>query len=333
MKTDLKKVVSVTLLLSLVFTLSGCGEKKKYDEAMSLYNSGDFRAAANIFEELGTYEDSETMLQSCEYELTVDRQFIWALSQGIHEGFTLATKNVQEAETVTVDGKELTVGNDYPEETYYEAELDGLVEFKTATFENQELQEKALKYIAALEEGIEAQKYVDVDYSKYTEMTNEVYAVRATLLSDFYNNYDMKVSDIDMDSLQSFFDSADAIQEQQDKDNEIKELFINNFKYTAELVENEFGYYNYDVKYEFANDSSYSIEDLYVEFYYFNSDGSKTDDSCGFLEDVQPGKTLMGESPLYLTSSDTYPTGTVKIGRLSFNVDGETYSDVQSWFE
>lgn len=329
MKKVFKNIVAGTLLLSLVFTLSGCGEKKKYDEAMDLYNSGDFRAAANIFEELGTYEDSATMLQSCEYELTVDRQFIWALSQGIHEGFTLATKNVQAAKTVTVDGEKLLVGNDYSEETYYEAELDGLVEFKTATFENQELQEKALKYIAALEEGIEAQKYVDVDYAKYTEMTNEAYATRSTLISDFYNNYDMKVSESDMDALQNFFDTADAIKEQQGKDDEIKELIVSNFKYTEEALTED----TIKIEYEFVNDSTYDIDNFYVKFCYFNSDGVKTDNWTNLYDDIQAGETLAGQSTLHLIDSDIMPTGTVKVGELSFSVDGTNYLNVQSWLE
>lgn len=329
MKKALKNIVVGTLLLSLAFTLSGCGEKKKYDEAMDLYNSGDFRAAANIFEELGTYEDSATMLQSCEYELTVDRQFIWALSQGIHEGFTLATKNVQAAKTVTVDGKKLSVGNDYSEETYYEAELDGLVEFKMATFEDQELQEKALKYIAALEEGIEAQKYVDVDYTKYTEMTNEAYDTRSILISDFYNNYDMKVSESDMGALQNFLDTADAIKEQQEKEDEIKELIVNNFKYTEETLTED----TIKIEYKFVNDSMYDFDDFYVEFYYFNSDGVKTDNWTNVYDDIQAGETFAGQSTLYLLDSDIIPTGTVKVGELSFSVDGTNYSNVQSWLE
>lgn len=344
MKTSFKNVVAVILLLSLVFTLSGCGEKKKYDEAMELYNSGDFRAAANIFEELGTYEDSETMLQSCQYELTVDRQFIWALGQGLHKRWILADGKTSEAKTVTVDGTELTVGDDYPQEIYIMAELEGLVEFKTAVFDDTELQRKALDYIAALEEGVEAEKYANVDFTRYTEMTNEVYATRAMLISDFYSNYGMKVSESDMDALKEFLDAADAIQTQkqkeaeeleaaQQKEEEMKELFASNFKYTVELVSDGYGYYHYDLKYEFANDSSYLIEGLYVEFTYFNSDGAKTDDYCNLLEDVQPGQTLMGETSLYLTGSDTYTTGTVKVGELSFSVDGTDYSNVQSWVE
>lgn len=344
MKKVFKNIVAGTLLLSLVFTLSGCGEKKKYDEAMDLYNSGDFRAAANIFEELGTYEDSATMLQSCEYELTVDRQFIWALSQGLHKRWILVDGKTSEAKTVMVDGNELTVGDTYSQEVCITAELEGLVEFKTATFNDSELQEKALEYIAALEEGIEAEKYVNTDALKYSDMRNEVYMKRAVLISDFYNNYGMKVSEGDMTDLKEFLDAAEAIkaeqqkeaeelQAQQQKEEELKALLANNFKYTVELVSEAYGYYYYDIKYEFANDSTYTIEGLYVEFNYFNSDGAKTDDYTNVYEDIQAGETLMGQSEVYLTDSDVMPTGTVKVGELSFRVDGTNYSNVQSWLE
>lgn len=334
MKKVFKNIVAGTLLLSLAFTLSGCGEKKKYDEAMNLYNSGDFRAAANIFEELGTYEDSETMLQSCEYELTVDRQFIWALSQGLHKRWILADGDTAEAETVMVDGTELTVGDTYPQEVYITAELEGLIEFKTATFDDKELQEKALTYIAALEEGIEAEKYENTDVLKYSEMRNEVYMTRAVLISDFYNNYGMKVSENDVSDLKDFLDSAEAVQAQQQKDDEIKTLLVNNFKYTIEIEDVGLGYYEANVDYELVNDSPYSIEGLYAEFDYFDKDGTKTDIGINMNEDIQAGETLQGtQERTFSVDEETGATGTFKLTELYFWVDGVEYADAQTWFE
>lgn len=334
MKKVFKNIVAGTLLLSLVFTLSGCGEKKKYDEAMNLYNSGDFRAAANIFEELGTYEDSETMLQSCEYELTVDRQFIWAMSQGLHKRWILAGGDTAEAKTVMVDGTELKVGDTYPQEVYITAELEGLIEFKTATFDDKELQEKALTYIAALEEGIEAEKYENTDIVKYYEMQNEVYMTRAVLISDFYNNYGMKVSENDMLDLMDFLDTAEAVQAQQQKNDEIKNLFINNFKYTTATEDVGLGYYEAKVDYELVNASPYSIEGLYAEFNYFDEEGIKTDNSINLLEDIQAGETLRGtEERTFLFDEETGVTGRFKLTELHFRVDGVEYSDAETWFE
>ena len=160
-------------------------------------------------------------------------------------------------------------------------------------------------------------------------MTNEAYDTRSILISDFYNNYDMKVSESDMGALQNFLDTADAIKEQQEKEDEIKELIVNNFKYTEETLTED----TIKIEYKFVNDSMYDFDDFYVEFYYFNSDGAKTDNWTNVYDDIQAGETFAGQSTLYLLDSDIIPTGTVKVGELSFSVDGTNYSNVQSWLE
>ena len=61
-------VVLLVVILTVALLFTGCGEKGKYDDAMSLYESGDYAGAAAKFESLGDYEDSASMLQVCNYE-------------------------------------------------------------------------------------------------------------------------------------------------------------------------------------------------------------------------------------------------------------------------
>lgn len=330
MKSFIKKCTAGILLLALACALSGCGEKQKYEQAMDLYNAGDFREAAALFEELGEYEDSETLLQNCEYELTADRRFIRALSQGLHKRWILAGKQTEEAQTVTVEGQELTVGDEYSQEIYIKAELEGLLEFKTADFQDQQLQEKALEYIAALEKGIEAEKYAQVDAAKYYEMTDEVYVTRALLLSDFYNNYGMQVAENDVATMEDFLGSAEAVQEAQRQEEELKELFINHFSFTAEWDD----YLSIEVHYEFENDSPYDINNLYLEVRYFTEDGKMTSDYTSlYVNSIKAGEFFSGESMLWGSDDNVSPTGMLKLTELSLSVGETQYSDAESWFE
>lgn len=328
MENILRKCGVGVLLILTVFMLSGCGEKQKYEEALALYTAGDFHAAASIFEELGTYQDSETLLQKCEQQLTVDRQFIQKVSQVLHKRWVLVNKQTDIAQSVTIGEKKFIVGEDYPTTTYAEIELESLAEFKNMVFDDLELQKKAMEYIAALEKSIEAENYMYVDPTRYNEMTNEAYLSRATLIADFYNNYDLTVAESDMPTLNDFLGVAEAKRELQSQEEELQNLFINNFVIDMELVSDN----HLKVYYEFINDSPYNIEGLYLEIHYFTPTGDQTNDYTNLLEDIQSGETFRAEDDLYLESDHTPPTGTFKLTELTFSVNDTYYSNAESWF-
>lgn len=59
----MKKICIVLLCLgAFIFCLTGCGEKKKYDEALSLFEAGSYEEAQQKFSELGDYEDSQQLV-------------------------------------------------------------------------------------------------------------------------------------------------------------------------------------------------------------------------------------------------------------------------------
>lgn len=63
----MKKVFSLLLSFSILFVLlTGCASGD-YKKAKALYDKGDYKAAAPIFEELKDYEDSAELLKECYY--------------------------------------------------------------------------------------------------------------------------------------------------------------------------------------------------------------------------------------------------------------------------
>lgn len=69
----MKKMLTVLLLAALLFTLVGC-DSKDYKAAEELFAAGDYAAAADMYRELGDYEDSVEKVKRCEYELAAAQQ-------------------------------------------------------------------------------------------------------------------------------------------------------------------------------------------------------------------------------------------------------------------
>ncbi len=63
----MKRLGILILALAMTLSLSACGEKKDYEEAVALYEAGDFEAAKEIFAELGEYEQASVYAHHCDF--------------------------------------------------------------------------------------------------------------------------------------------------------------------------------------------------------------------------------------------------------------------------
>lgn len=54
----MKKILSIILALSMIFALSACGAKSKYEKGVDALNNGQYSEAREIFAEIMDYEDS-----------------------------------------------------------------------------------------------------------------------------------------------------------------------------------------------------------------------------------------------------------------------------------
>lgn len=61
----MRKILAMLLICILVFMLTGC-DSSDYKKAMSMYENGEYKEAAEIFAKLGDYEDSAEMAVKAE---------------------------------------------------------------------------------------------------------------------------------------------------------------------------------------------------------------------------------------------------------------------------
>jgi len=72
----MKKAIAILFTVILIFSLTGCAESKAtlYDKATKLYASGQYEAAAEIFESLGDYQSSRYMLSSAHFYTCINQK-------------------------------------------------------------------------------------------------------------------------------------------------------------------------------------------------------------------------------------------------------------------
>ena len=63
----MKRITSLILAVAMLLTLTGCNSSD-YKKAASLYESGEYAEAAEMFEALGDYKDSADMVKACNYQ-------------------------------------------------------------------------------------------------------------------------------------------------------------------------------------------------------------------------------------------------------------------------
>ena len=80
----MKKLFTLILSLVILVMITGC-DSTDYKKAVSLYESGKYEEAIEMFEELGDYEDSAEKVLDCQYNMAViayeSEEYISAIKQ------------------------------------------------------------------------------------------------------------------------------------------------------------------------------------------------------------------------------------------------------------
>lgn len=67
----MRKIFALILSLVILGMLTGC-DSSDYKEAVSLYDSGKYEEALEMFEVLGDYENSAEMVKACNYQIALE---------------------------------------------------------------------------------------------------------------------------------------------------------------------------------------------------------------------------------------------------------------------
>lgn len=165
-----------------------------------------------------------------------------------------------------------------------QTELDAVSEYKTATFEDSVLQEKALKYINILNDSLANVDYYGstTDYDKWTE----VYDQRTIILKDFVDNYGLKVSSTYQTNLDEIAANGKTAGDNADRKEAIEKI-VKDLKF--EVVEDDgYGWKTYEAVLE--NTTDYTIKHLSVNVNLLDSDGVIADTAYTDVDNVSSGQ-------------------------------------------
>lgn len=312
-------VIAVALAATLAFT--GCGEQKKYDEAVALMEEGnyedaiaefeeikdykdaadritqckydkavglyedlDFQNALDTFNEIPDYEDAGEYIEKCEYELSIDGQFMRALGNALMDRWDYSD-----------DPDNATEAEDKLREKCCDIELDALESFYDQTFDDSDLQETAKDYIDTVKAAKDSLTYYTVNYTKYSTDWSTAYQHRTILLEQFVNDFGLTVDEDHQENLDDLMTDAQASKEQVKIDEQVQDI-LKTINITSSA--DEWGIVTYNFTME--NTSEYTFDYFYVTVN--AEDGNDTFVSSGSLsapENWAPGKKVSGTTYFY----------------------------------
>lgn len=199
-----------------------------------------------------------------------DQDFIKSVSKGLEDRWAL--QDSQKDET-SVDSMREAV----------QTELDAVEEYKTATFEDSVLQEKALNYINVLHECLDNVEYFasDDQYEKW----EAVYDQRTILIKDFVDNYGLTVSEKYKSNLEELVANGKTVGAKNEQTEAIKKI-VDDLDF--EVEKEEYGWKTYSAVFE--NTTDYEIVDLSLDVNLLDSDGVIVDTQYVSAENVAKGQ-------------------------------------------
>ena len=241
-----RKLSAIAIALAIALTFTGCGEQKKYEEAVSLMKEGKYEEAIAGFEEIIDYEDASDLINQCKYSKAVSlmedgkyeeaiagfeeitdyedsadliKQCKYSKAKGLYEDM-----DFQGALDVFNEIPDYEDASDYIEKCEYELSVDG-------------------QFMRALSNAlVERWNYIDSDEA----------------LTEDYDNVQEKSCDIEIDALESFYD-------QTFNDTNLQEI-AKDYIDTVKAAKDALTYYTVNVtKYSTDWDSAYQQRTILLE--------------------------------------------------------------------
>lgn len=267
-KKKSSKKVPIIIAVVLAVAVVGCGgyyiatmDSRNYKTAQELYKDKKYKDALTLYEKLGDYKDSAQKLKSCKYELSVDGQFMKALTKALHnrwdynkEGY-IKDFGKTEDEMTDVENSEFT-------KKCVEIELAELQKFSDKKFENTTLGENAKAYLESLNLMLAASENIVNDTDAYLVQSAEAMGKRAALLETFVNDNGLDVGEKYQANLNSVMNYAKEATANLALKTAVDDMVS---KVTYEVKDDGWGLISYIVTIENTTEYTFQYFGLYVD--------------------------------------------------------------------
>lgn len=280
-------VAVVVVIVAAVAYFVATADSRAYAQAQELYTAGDYQGALEMFTELGDYEDSSAMAEQCEYELTVDRRFIRGFSASL-----VARWAASDAEEPYGEDPDLY-------ERWSQMEIIAISPYADQEFNDPHLAELLDKYLVYLDQAVEATMYYISDYSTYSEMWDDAYSGRATVIKELVDDYELTVPEQYQTHLDEMIDAANVAAAEQavrDASHAIADATV------IEATTDEYGLTTYQATLE--NTSEYTYDYFSVQIKVTDASGTIVGNGfCAQLSNWGPGERAIVDA--YISGVDS----------------------------
>ena len=223
----------------------------------------------------GNQEGSEKP-QEPEEPQYADETFMEDLAQGLMDRWDAAN-----SENAPVDG----YSEEYKEHliSLIDLELAKVADYRSAQFEDRNLQEAAISYINILEDTKEAAMLLTADYEEYLKQWEPLYDERAKAIAAFANDFGLTVDEAHQTDLSEFVIKAKQVEE----DEAVKESFDNMIAaLDFQLSEDSYGLKTY---------TATLVNNIGVDFDYISLEINLMDEAGTIIEQTYAGTNTLAD--------------------------------------
>lgn len=233
----LVSIVIIILAIAVTYFFA-TAKSRDYKKAVDLYNSGNYSDSLSIFNNISDYEDSAEYIKKCEYEISINGQFLRSLAKGLEKRWELIDKK-------ETDGKETTT--ELFRQFIY-VEYEQLKSFSDKNFEDEELGKYAKEYINILDKMLGIVKYYGSNYLTFWNEYKPLYDERCVIIKKINDNYNIPIDESKNTELNDLITNGEYVIE-------LLEILNNvNFK----KISDEYSYKKYEAVVENTTSTSFS---------------------------------------------------------------------------
>lgn len=190
-KSSKKVIIPIIIIIVLIIATVGIyflatANSRNYEKAVEFYNAGNYSESLEVFNKISNYNDSADYIEKCEYELSVNGQFLRAFATGLEDRWKLNDK---------IDNDKDAVATTEDWENYINAEYNQISKFAKMDFEDKKLGDLAKDYIKLLESAKSIVKYYGSNENTFWNEYNPIYQDRCIIVMQINNDYTIPVSD------------------------------------------------------------------------------------------------------------------------------------------